>query len=267
LACTIFLTANIKGEKLMRILTKFVAAIVLAAAPMAAQSASELLQKGIYTQDTVGDLDGAIQIYRQIISSAPSQHEIAAEAQYRLAQALIRKGDLTGAALEFQTLARDYSEYQALISRMAAPAQRLFAFPAANQSAEFDPNKPVTISGAVTQVQWMMPRSWVHVKDGSGTDWSIAIASIQEMAAQQWTRDAVKLGDQLTVNGSLARDGSKTVLAETVTSPTAKLLFRRADIAQTTPAELDRVKMEQQQLMKAEEALLKEHARQIQQSK
>jgi hypothetical protein len=254
-----------KGEKLMRILTNFVAAIVLAAVPVAAQSASELLQKGIYTQDTVGDLDGAIQIYRQIISSSPSQHEIAAEAQYRLAQALIRKGDLTGAALEFQTLARDYSEYQALISRMAAPA-RLFSFPI-NPTSEFDSSRPITISGAVTQIAWANPRSWVHVKDGAGTDWTIATASPQELTAQQWTRDAVKFGDQLTVTGSLAKDGSKTVLAETVLSPTAKLLFRRADIAQTTPAELDRIKMEQQQLMKAEEALLKEHARQIQQSK
>src|SRR5579864_3316121 len=83
------------------------------ALPAWAQTAAELLQKGIYTQETAGDLDGAIQIFRQIVSSSPTQHEIAAEAQFRLAQALVRKGDLTGAALEYQKLARDYSEYQA----------------------------------------------------------------------------------------------------------------------------------------------------------
>lgn len=236
----------------MRILTNFVAAIVLGAVPVAAQSASELLQKGIYTQDTVGDLDVAIQIYRQIISSSPSQHEIAAEAQYRLAQALIRKGDLTGAALEFQTLARDYSEYQALISRMAAPGRGLFAFtlPATN-TTEFNLSGSVILSGTVTQIQWMMPRSWVHVKGASGIDWPVAIASPQELAAQQWTRDAVKLGDQISVNGFPANDGSRTVLADTVLSATGKLLFSRANIAQTTPEQLDRMKMQVQKLQQA----------------
>jgi hypothetical protein len=232
----------------MRILTKFVAAIVLAAAPMAAQSASELLQKGIYTQDTVGDLDGAIQIYRQIISSSPSQHEIAAEAQYRLAQALVRKGDLTGAALEFQTLARDYSEYQALISRMAAPPQGLFVrlAPAATNTAEFHSDPTLIFTGTVTQMQWMMPRSWVHVKTTGGIEWSVAIASIQEMAAQQWTRDAVKLGDEISVTGFPAKDGTRTALADTVLSATGRPLFNRANITQTAQAEQDRLKLEMQ---------------------
>lgn len=235
----------------MRILTNFAAAIVLAAVPVAAQSASELLQKGIYTQDTVGDLDGAIQIYRQIISSSPSQHEIAAEAQYRLAQTLIRKGDLTGAALEFQTLARDYSEYQALISRMAAPSLRVQYTPAATNSAEFNLSGSVILSGTVTQIQWMTPRSWVHVKAASGFDWPVAIASPQELAAQQWTRDAVKIGDEISVNGFPAKDGSLTVLADRVLSATGKLLFSRANIAQTTPEQLDRVKMQMQKLQQA----------------
>ena len=235
----------------MRILTKFVAVIALAAVPVAAQSASELLQKGIYTQDTVGDLDGAIQIYRQILSSSPSQHEIAAEAQYRLAQALIRKGDLTGAALEFQTLARDYSEYQALISRMAAPSLRVQHTPAATDTAEFDSTKPISINGPVVQVQWMNPRSWISVTDGTGTAWHIATAATQELIAQQWTRDAVKLGDQISVTGSLAKDGSRTALADTVTSPTGKQLFNRANIAQMTPEQLDRVKMQMQKLEQA----------------
>ena len=247
----------------MRILTNFVAAIVLGAVPVAAQSASELLQKGIYTQDTVGELDGAIQIYRQIIASSPSQHDIAAEAQYRLAQALIRKGDLTGAALEFQTLARDYSEYQALISRMAAPAPGIFRFTSAPaNTAEFDSGKPVTVSGAVTQLQWMNPRSWISVTDGTGTAWRIATAATQELIAQQWTKDAVKLGDEITLTGSLAKDGSRTVLADTVTSSIGKPLFNRANIAQMTPAQQDFVKMKVLQAQKAIEEQA-QHAQEI----
>ncbi len=172
--------------------SKFVAAAVLAAAlavPGSAQSASELLQKGIYTQETAGDLDGAIQIYRQIVASAPAQHEIAAEAQYRMAEALVRKGDLTGAALEFQKLARDYSEYQALISRMAAtPVPVVHAAVAPPAAAEFDVGTPVSVSGTVTQVLWMNPRAWVHVKDGIGTDWSIQLPSPNQLVRQGVTR-------------------------------------------------------------------------------
>jgi len=85
-----------------------------------AQTPAELLQKGIYTQDTAGDLDGAIQIYRQVTASTPSQSPEAAQAQFRIADAMLQKGDLSGAATEFGILASRYSEQQALISKMAA---------------------------------------------------------------------------------------------------------------------------------------------------
>jgi hypothetical protein len=85
----------------------------------AAQTPAELLQKGIYTQETAGDPDGALQIYRQITASAPSQSPVAAQAQFRIAEVLLRKGDLNGAAVEFNILATRYSEHQALIAKMA----------------------------------------------------------------------------------------------------------------------------------------------------
>lgn len=85
-----------------------------------AQTPAELLQKGIYTQETAGDPDGAIQIYRQITASAPSQSPAAAQAQFRIADVLLQKGDLSGAALEFSILATRYSEHQALIAKMAS---------------------------------------------------------------------------------------------------------------------------------------------------
>lgn len=84
-----------------------------------AQTPAELLQKGIYTQETAGDPDGAVQIYRQITVSAPSQSPVAAQAQFRIAEILLQKGDLNGAAMEFNILATRYSEYQALIAKMA----------------------------------------------------------------------------------------------------------------------------------------------------
>ncbi len=94
-------------------------AISLLAAPALAQPAAELLQRGIYFQDAAGNLDAAIQIYRQILSSAPTDRGIASQAQYRLTGALLRKGDLAAAAQEFSNLARQYTDYPKLVNSMA----------------------------------------------------------------------------------------------------------------------------------------------------
>jgi protein TonB len=88
-----------------------------------AQTAAEQLQKGIYTQETAGDLDGAIAIYRQIVDSGSSPRDLAAQAQYRLAQSLLQKGDLSNAAQEFDKLARSYADYGKLVSSLASTAR------------------------------------------------------------------------------------------------------------------------------------------------
>jgi hypothetical protein len=103
---------------------------VLLAFHCAAQTPAELLQKGIYTQETAGDPDGALQIYRQITASAPTQSPVAAQAQFRIAEVLLQKGDLNGAALEFNILATRFSEHQALIAKMASRLRGVFNQPA-----------------------------------------------------------------------------------------------------------------------------------------
>jgi hypothetical protein len=55
---------------IIRFAASAVLALSLLAAPGQAQTAVELLQKGIYTQETVGNIDAAIQIYRQVASTA-----------------------------------------------------------------------------------------------------------------------------------------------------------------------------------------------------
>ncbi len=86
-----------------------IAALMLVAIPLGAQTAAEQLQKGIYDQETAGDLDGAIAIYHQIVNSGLSPRDVAAQAQYRLAQSLLQKGDLPNGAQEFSNLARNYA--------------------------------------------------------------------------------------------------------------------------------------------------------------
>ena len=87
--------------------------------PAPAQTVAEQLQKAIYAQDTAGNLDEAIAIYRKIVASGQAPRAVAATAQLRLTQALLQKGDLDGASREFQTLALVYAEYRELITGMA----------------------------------------------------------------------------------------------------------------------------------------------------
>jgi len=109
----------------MKLRNLAVAALVgaLGALPGSAQSVAEQLQKGIYAQETAGDLDSAIRIYREVIASNPAQRIYGAQAQMHLAQALLEKGDLAGAAQEFATLSANYAEFRDMIADMAGRIQ------------------------------------------------------------------------------------------------------------------------------------------------
>ena len=104
-------------------IAKFIATAALAAsliaAAAAAQTAAELMQRGIYTQETAGDADGAIQIYRQVIGSAGVPRAVAAQAQAHVVGALLQKGDLAGAGQQFGELARDYADQENMVSSTA----------------------------------------------------------------------------------------------------------------------------------------------------
>ncbi len=100
------------------------ALVLLLGIPGSAQPVADLLQKGIYAQETQGNLDEAIKIYREIVATAPSspsfsdtpsQKAYRAQAQYRLFTCLLQKGDRPAAEKEFTALLRNYPERQQLI--------------------------------------------------------------------------------------------------------------------------------------------------------
>src|SRR5438045_5697965 len=82
-----------------------------------AQPASDLLQSGIYSQDTAGDLDGAIRIYRQILDAGEAMRLYAPQAQYRLGICLLRKGDIPAATAALNAVIRDYPNQRDLVAR------------------------------------------------------------------------------------------------------------------------------------------------------
>src|SRR5580765_2270781 len=96
-------------------------------------------------------------------------------------------------------------------------------------AAEYDANKPISITGSVTKLEWMNPhaRFYVDVKeaDGSITHWNFELGAIPVLVKQGWRRDSLKVGDMVTVEGSLAKDGSKTANARSVKLADGRRVF------------------------------------------
>ena len=87
-------------------------------------------------------------------------------------------------------------------------------------SAEYDIAKPVTLKGLVTKIEWMNPHTFffINVKDESGavTNWALEMGAPSALQKQGWTRNTLQIGDEVTVEGSLARNGSKLANASAV---------------------------------------------------
>lgn len=81
-----------------------------------AASPSELLQKGIYSEETKGDLDSAMQLYQQVVSEAKGAQAVAAQAQYHLGVCYYKKKNYAEATAAFEKLVKDYPEQKELIA-------------------------------------------------------------------------------------------------------------------------------------------------------
>jgi len=96
-------------------------------------------------------------------------------------------------------------------------------------AAEFDANKPVKLTGTVTKIEWMNPHAYfyIDVKDASGKvdNWGLEMGSPNGLMRQGWTRNSLKVGDEVTVDGSMAKDGSKIANARTVVLSNGTKLF------------------------------------------
>jgi len=96
-------------------------------------------------------------------------------------------------------------------------------------AAEYDANKPVVLKGTVTKVEWTNPhaRFYVDVKDASGkvTNWNLELASPNVLTRNGWTRKSLNVGDDITVQGSQAKDGSFLANARSVVFADGKKVF------------------------------------------
>jgi hypothetical protein len=80
-------------------------------------------------------------------------------------------------------------------------------------SAEFDGTKRVSFTGTVTKIEWTNPHSWFYIDvknpdTGKTENWGFETGNPVSLVRQGWTRDTMKIGMVITVNGSRAKDGT-----------------------------------------------------------
>jgi len=87
-------------------------------------------------------------------------------------------------------------------------------------SAEFDASKPVTLKGFVTKIDWTNPHVWIYmnVKDEKGVtkNWGFEMGPPHLLQGQGWTSKSLKIGDEIEVDGSMAKNGSNRMNARSV---------------------------------------------------
>jgi hypothetical protein len=105
-------------------------------------------------------------------------------------------------------------------------------------AAEFDANKPLTLKGIVTKIEWQNPHTFFYL-DVTGSDskvvnWGMEMASPNGLMRQGWTRNTLKIGDAVTVEGSQAKDGTHVGNARVVVlDATGQRLFAASSQTQT----------------------------------
>lgn len=96
-------------------------------------------------------------------------------------------------------------------------------------AAQYDAEKPVELTGLVTKVEWQNPHVYIYidVEDEAGDyeEWALEMGAPAVLTRTQgWTRSTLQIGDEIKVEGRLARDGSNLANARNVTLATGEKL-------------------------------------------
>ena len=96
-------------------------------------------------------------------------------------------------------------------------------------AAEYDAKRPVKFSGTVTKMEWINPHAWIHVEvkkpDGTVEPWMVEFGTPNTLLRRGFTRDSLKPGTIIVVDGYGSKDGSLHANGRNVTLPDGRTLF------------------------------------------
>jgi hypothetical protein len=105
-------------------------------------------------------------------------------------------------------------------------------------AAEFDANRPLNLKGIVTKIEWSNPHTYFYLDvtdpDGKVVNWGMEMGSPNGLMRAGWTRNTLHVGDEVTVEGAQAKDGTYVGNARAVVlAATGKRLFAATSQTET----------------------------------
>ena len=96
-------------------------------------------------------------------------------------------------------------------------------------AAEYDANKPLTLTGSVTKMAWINPHSWIYIDvkkpDGDVENWAVEAGPPGTLIRAGFTKESLLPGTEIKVNGFRAKDGALRANGRDITLPDGRLLF------------------------------------------
>ena len=96
-------------------------------------------------------------------------------------------------------------------------------------TGEYDPDKPVSLKGVVTKVEWTNPHARIYLDvaepNGTVTNWNLELQAVSALVRNGWTRKTINVGDTVTVQGIRARTGIPGANAQAVVLADGRKVF------------------------------------------
>ena len=108
---------------------------------------------------------------------------------------------------------------------LASPSRAHHSF-----AAQYDGAKPVRLTGTLQKIEWTNPHSFIHLavksaRDGTVNDWACEGANPGALSRRGFQRGDIKVGDTITIDGFLAKNGSHLIDARRITLAGGKVIY------------------------------------------